>query len=85
MYTSNFNEQTTEIRHYDLYRIAHISELQEIDIVENLASSITIIEWPEKFEKYLPNSNTITIQFSYYTDDMRHIAISNLPHLNLFC
>ena len=36
-----------EIYHYDLYRISKRSELNEINIFEELNNSITIIEWPE--------------------------------------
>ena len=36
-----------EIYHYDLYRISKSSELDEINIYEELHNSITIIEWPD--------------------------------------
>ena len=38
-----------EIYHYDLYRISKSSELIELNIFEELANSITLIEWPEIF------------------------------------
>ena len=42
-----YDLDSIEIFHYDLYRIKNISELNELNIDENINQSITIIEWPE--------------------------------------
>jgi len=39
--------------------------------------SITIIEWPEIVEKFLP-TNTIKIYFDYIDEKTRKITIKNL-------
>ena len=46
------NKFDVEIFHYDLYRIRTSSELDQLNIEENINNSITLIEWPEIiFEK----------------------------------
>lgn len=49
------------IYHFDLYRLSNASEVYELGIEEALDSHISIIEWPEIFEKNLPK-NTIKIK-----------------------
>lgn len=52
-YTSNFGQL---IYHFDLYRIDHPSELQQIGIEEYFENdSLSFIEWPEKSLEFLPN------------------------------
>ncbi|MBR6327756.1 MAG: tRNA (adenosine(37)-N6)-threonylcarbamoyltransferase complex ATPase subunit type 1 TsaE [Alphaproteobacteria bacterium] len=43
-----------DIYHYDLYRLKSPEEIWELDIEEALFSNVTLIEWPEKMEMYLP-------------------------------
>jgi tRNA threonylcarbamoyladenosine biosynthesis protein TsaE len=44
------------IYHFDLYRIDHPSELQQIGIDEYFENqSLSFIEWPEKSMDFLPN------------------------------
>ena len=44
------------IYHFDLYRIEHSSELQQIGIEEYFENqSLSFIEWPEKSMDFLPN------------------------------
>ena len=40
--------------HYDLYRLKHQSELQELGFDDSLVNGITIIEWPQIAQGYLP-------------------------------
>lgn len=52
-YISNFGQL---IYHFDLYRIDHPSELQQIGIEEYFENdSLSFIEWPEKSLEFLPN------------------------------
>jgi tRNA threonylcarbamoyladenosine biosynthesis protein TsaE len=45
-----------EIYHFDLYRIEHSSELQQIGIEEYFENdSLSFIEWPEKSLTFLPD------------------------------
>ena len=51
--------------HYDLYRIENYRELQEIGIDYYFKQKANhLIEWPEKFTKYLPKPDVI-IEISY--------------------
>lgn len=56
----------TTLCHYDLYRIKHKIELEEINILDNILSSITIIEWPQIANDILTKfaDQTIRIQIS---------------------
>ncbi len=54
------------IRHFDLYRIKHKKELDNIGIFENTNENITIIEWPELLEK--KPKNRLDLYFKYSKD-----------------
>lgn len=56
--TNNFNDET-QIYHIDLYRIKNISELKEIGFEDCIYSDedIKLIEWAEKAENYIKNTN----------------------------
>lgn len=47
------------IWHFDLYRLKSEGELIEIGIDEALDSGVSLIEWPEIAEKYLPKERLI--------------------------
>lgn len=63
---SLINEYRGRLRlyHVDLYRLEHVSELEEIGLEEILCSNgVTVIEWAEKLLNFLP-------------DERLHVAIS---------
>lgn len=62
-----------EIYHYDLYRISKISELDEINIFEELKNSITLIEWPEIIIKKLKGYNCYSLNLSIIDENMRRM------------
>jgi tRNA threonylcarbamoyladenosine biosynthesis protein TsaE len=43
--------------HLDLYRIKHEDELLDLGLLDMLESGITVIEWPEIAENFLPYTN----------------------------
>ena len=43
-----------KIHHFDLYRIKKIEELEEIGFFDAISHGITLIEWPEIAENFLP-------------------------------
>tara|TARA_R110002072_G_scaffold182463_1_gene338597 strand:- start:669 stop:1160 length:492 start_codon:yes stop_codon:yes gene_type:complete len=67
--------------HYDLYRLEAPEEAFELDIDEAFDSGVSVIEWPDRLGRYLPESNLrieITAEdagnsearlFSFYGDD----------------
>ena len=64
-----------EIFHYDLYRIKTNSELDQLNIEENINNSITLIEWPEIiFEKDF-NYMFYLIELIIHNENQRIIKI----------
>ena len=73
-YTSNFGQL---IYHFDLYRIDHPSELQQIGIEEYFENdSLSFIEWPEKCLEFLPNDK-IWMYISVGKNNERIIDLKN--------
>ena len=62
-----------EIYHYDLYRISNTSELFELNIFENLANSITLIEWPEIILKEIKSKKYFSVKFDIIDSFSRKI------------
>lgn len=63
-------EEGIRISHFDLYRVADASELEEIGLTHACANDITLIEWPEIAEKFLP-ANTIHIYITGSGDERK--------------
>jgi tRNA threonylcarbamoyl adenosine modification protein YjeE len=63
------------ISHFDLYRVKNVAELEEIGLFDAIAKNITLIEWPEIAEQFLPK-NTIHIYLSV-SGQGREIIIRN--------
>ncbi len=55
------------ISHFDLYRVCDASELTEIGLMHAIQNDITLIEWPEIADGFLPN-NTIHLYITQYGD-----------------
>jgi len=55
------------ISHFDLYRIADVSELEEIGLDYAIENDITLIEWPDIAKDKLP-ANTIHIYITQNGD-----------------
>ncbi|MBN2439909.1 MAG: tRNA (adenosine(37)-N6)-threonylcarbamoyltransferase complex ATPase subunit type 1 TsaE [Spirochaetales bacterium] len=67
-----------DLYHIDLYRIEYVDELYDIGIDDLLyGNGITIIEWGEKIESYLPK-DIIKINLLINEDNSRKISISGL-------
>ena len=54
------------IDHYDLFRLKSVEELKNLDLYEDCANAVTLIEWPQIIEKK-PN-NLIELYFEYGKD-----------------
>ena len=64
------------IFHLDLYRIKSEEEVLELGLYEIFDSGITIIEWPEIGEDFLPEK-TISLKF-FYDGDGRRVEVYGL-------
>lgn len=59
----NYESKKGEIFHFDLYRLKHPSELENIGFFDVINNAICLIEWPQIAEKFLPkNCKKITIE-----------------------
>jgi tRNA threonylcarbamoyl adenosine modification protein YjeE len=66
------------IAHVDLYRIAGAAELDEIGFDEAVATSVVLLEWPERAEHALPASR-VEIQLDSAADpNLRMLQITGL-------
>ena len=65
------------IKHYDLFRLKHKSEILNLNIFENNEKFITFIEWPELIDKKL--IKTIDLNFIYENNlNNRSVIINGL-------
>ncbi len=75
--------------HYDLYRLEHEGELQELGLEEQCEHGAVVLEWPEIAQHYLPeNRLEIAIQSAEapgaecgYSENIRCIQASGPSHL----
>ena len=67
---------SSQIYHYDLYRVNSLKELEELDFFENLNNNITFIEWPEMLISLPLNKNHYLINLDMISETKRKIKIS---------
>ena len=67
---------SSQIYHYDLYRVKSLKELEELDFFENLNNNITFIEWPEMLISLPLNKNHYLINLDMISETKRKIKIS---------
>jgi len=67
---------SSQIYHYDLYRVRSLKELDELDFFENLNNNITFIEWPEMLISLPLNKNHYVINLDMISETKRKINIS---------
>ena len=71
-----YDLNSSQIYHYDLYRIKNLKELEELDFFENLNNNITFIEWPEKLISLPLNKKYYLINLDIISETKRKINIS---------
>ena len=67
---------SSQIYHYDLYRVKNLKELEELDFYENLNNNITFIEWPEMLINLPLNKKHYLINLDMISETKRNINIS---------
>ena len=72
--TYEFN--SSQIYHYDLYRVKSLKELEELDFFENLNNNITFVEWPEMLISLPLNKNYYLLNLDIISETKRKINIS---------
>lgn len=63
-----YESSISEIWHVDCYRLKEKEEFFELGLEEACSYCVTIIEWPEIIQDFLPK-NTINIDFSIDSED----------------
>ena len=66
---------SSQIYHYDLYRVKSLKELEELDFFENLNNNITFIEWPEMLISLPLKKNHYLINLDMISETKRKINI----------
>ncbi|MBU1016858.1 tRNA (adenosine(37)-N6)-threonylcarbamoyltransferase complex ATPase subunit type 1 TsaE [Patescibacteria group bacterium] len=71
-----FYGKRPKIVHIDLYRINSLSELVDLGLEEFLGDkdTISLIEWPEKMEGYLPKK-ALKVEFKFVSENIRGITV----------
>jgi tRNA threonylcarbamoyladenosine biosynthesis protein TsaE len=71
-------EEGFNVHHFDLYRIKHIEELDEIGFWEYLDSGdLCVIEWPEMIEDYL-DFDYLKLQIKHCGEQQRQYLLMKL-------
>ena len=71
-----YEMNSSQIYHYDLYRVKNLKELEELDFFENLNKNITFIEWPEMLINLPLNKKHYLINLDMISETKRKINIS---------
>jgi tRNA threonylcarbamoyladenosine biosynthesis protein TsaE len=80
--SANDAVSTIRILHIDCYRINKKEEFFELGLEELFMDSISIIEWPEIIQDFLPK-DTIKISFLLGEKEKRIIHCENVPQLQV--
>ena len=67
---------SSQIYHYDLYRVKNLTELEELDFFENLNNNITFIEWPEMLISLPLDKKHYLINLDMISETKRKVNIS---------
>lgn len=65
------------IWHFDMYRLRHSDEVFELGYEEALSEGVSLIEWPEKMQEFLPKDRLDVI---IKTVDVNKRVIEFIPH-----
>lgn len=70
-----YDAQPFPVHHYDLYRLEHVHQLEEIGFTDSLEQAICLIEWPSLAAPLLEES-TLHIRFTLAEETgTRHITM----------
>ena len=76
---NEFQINQIKINHYDLFRLRSVKEIKNLDLFQDNANTITLIEWPQIIEE--KPENLIELQFKYENDHKKRSA--EIKGLNL--
>jgi tRNA threonylcarbamoyl adenosine modification protein YjeE len=58
------NGRRGEAWHYDLYRVKHAAELEELALEDALQQALVLIEWPDRLAALPPGAIRLSVYFS---------------------
>jgi len=64
-YVQYYETKKMTIFHFDLYRVEHDSKMEELGFEDALVDGLSIVEWPEKAETYMPKD---ALSLNFYID-----------------
>ena len=64
-----------DIYHFDLYRLKSAEEIFEIGMEDAIYGGVSLIEWPEKMERYIPK-DVFAVNISGLGEDSRLFSIT---------
>lgn len=71
-----YERRPAAIWHFDLYRIEHQQDLEELGLDEALAEGITLVEWPDRMGTARPTT-ALTLTLDYGEEEaMRRLTVS---------
>lgn len=70
----SYSAKEFEIYHFDLYRIKKAEEIFEMGMEEAIYGGVSLIEWSEKMERYLPK-DVFEVNISFVDEGARAIEI----------
>jgi tRNA threonylcarbamoyl adenosine modification protein YjeE len=75
----SYETKKGEISHFDLYRLKSAQELENIGFFDAIKNTISLIEWPEIAEDFLPkNHKKIIIKFlSNGAEEAREVVLND--------
>lgn len=75
-----YEDTQPPIWHADLYRLGEASEVEELGLLDALATHICLVEWAARADGILPAADIIIV-LSEDDKDARHISITAAPHI----
>ena len=63
------------VYHFDLYRIEETEELFELGIEDAFTDGISLIEWPDRMDTYLPSDRLDIIFSSVSSENARQVTL----------
>lgn len=80
---NEYHKNTTNIYHFDVYRLSDVEEFYAIGGEEYLSNGICIIEWGEIIKEALPK-DYLKIEFTKVPEHENNREISIIPYGNRF-
>ncbi|MEG0656074.1 MAG: tRNA (adenosine(37)-N6)-threonylcarbamoyltransferase complex ATPase subunit type 1 TsaE, partial [Mucinivorans sp.] len=76
---NTYDAKDVTIYHFDLYRVDDRREVEDLALEEYFYAdnAISLVEWPEKIEAFLPQELTLRIKIDVLADNVRKFSVIN--------